>query len=87
MLVRHVVNKAIHDGVRIVLVVPLAVTAPQWHKLVLNSLVGNSDKYIRVRNASRRFRHWSAEDPREMAVFVCDFGRDSGRTGLSRGGA
>jgi len=73
VLARHVVNKAIQDGAMIVLVVPLAVTAPHWQKLLRASVVANSDRYLRVRNVSMSVSHSTADDPRELAVFMCDF--------------
>jgi len=73
VLARHVVNKAMQDGARIALVVPLAVTAPHWQKLLRASVVANPDRYLRVRNVSQSVLHSTADDPSELAVFVCDF--------------
>ena len=73
VLARHVVNKAMQDGARIVLVVPLAVTAPHWQKLLRASVVANADRYLRVRNVPMSVSHSTADDPSELAVFVCDF--------------
>ena len=56
-----------------VLVVPLAVTAPHWQKLRKYSLIDNADRYLRVKNARAGLRHGSADDPNELAVFACDF--------------
>lgn len=73
VLARRVVNKAMQDGARMVLVVPLAVTAPHWQKLRKYSLIDNADRYLRVKNARAGLRHGSADDPNELAVFACDF--------------
>ena len=73
VLARHVVNKAMQDGARMVLVVPLAVTAPHWQKLLRASVVNNAERYLRVRDVRASVRHVSADDPSELAVFVCDF--------------
>jgi hypothetical protein len=73
VMARKTVNKAMQDGARMALVVPLAVTAPHWQKLLRFSVVDNADRYLRVRNARASVRHGSPHDPNELAVFVCDF--------------
>jgi hypothetical protein len=78
VLARHVVNKAMQDGAKMILVVPLAVTSPQWQKLLRASVVNNADRYLRVRDVQASVRHGSADDPSELAVFLCDFGRNGG---------
>jgi hypothetical protein len=78
VLARHVVNKAMQDGAKMILVVPLAVTSPRWQKLLRASVVNNADRYLRVRNVRASVRHGSADDPSELAVFLCDFGRNGG---------
>ena len=48
-LTRAVVRKAVQEGEHIVLLVPLAVTSPQWHKLVESSVVQNQESFtIRI---------------------------------------
>ena len=84
-LVRPTVSKAMQDGARIVLVVPLAVTSPQWHKLMDASVLDCQEGFLRVRNVCKEVRLLGSEGPRELAVFVCDFGGPSRRTDLERG--
>lgn len=74
VLARHVINKASHDGARMVLVVPLAVTAPHWQRLLRASVVDTRERFLRVRNARAQLVHATADDPQELAVFFCDFG-------------
>lgn len=74
VLARKVVNKAMQDGAKMILVVPLAVTSPHWQKLLRASVLDNSERYLRVRDVSVNISHGSADDPSELAVFVCDFG-------------
>jgi len=82
VLARKVVNKAMQDGARnwprIVLVVPLAITAPHWQKLLKFSVVDNAERYLRVRHARSSVRHGSGHEPNELAVFMCDFGSAAG---------
>ena len=73
VLARRVVNKAMQDGARMVLVVPPAVTAEYWQKLRQHSVINNAERYLRVKNASRSLRQWSEDDPKDLAVFSCNF--------------
>ena len=75
-LIRHVVRKAMVDRAVCVLVVPVATTASHWPKLVRFSLLGGKeapDGYLRIRAPGGQLRHATGFDPKELAVFVCDF--------------
>jgi hypothetical protein len=75
-LIRHVVRKAMVDRAVCVLVVPVATTATHWPKLVRFSLLGGKeapDGYLRIRAPGGQLRHAASFDPKELAVFVCDF--------------
>ncbi len=65
------------DSVICVLVVPVvATTAQHWSKLIQYSLLDGRqapDGYLRVRGPGAQLRHASSFDPKELAVFVCDF--------------
>ena len=71
-LTRAVARKAVQDGARIVLLVPLALTSPQWHKLVESSVVKNQDRYIRIRDPELMLENAAGYVPRELALFLCD---------------
>ena len=80
-LIRHVVRKATVDSAVCVLVVPVATTASHWSKLVRHSLLSGReapDGYVRVRAPGAQLRHASSFDPKELAVFVCDFAQANG---------
>ena len=49
VLARQTANKAMQDGAKMILVVPLAVTSPHWQKLLRASVVANSERCMRVR--------------------------------------
>ena len=77
-LIRHFVKKAIADSMLCVVVVPVAITAPYWHKLVRTSVLDHKpavDGFYRVRNPSRALEHAGGAIPSELAVFACDFSR------------
>ena len=65
------------------LVVPVATTASHGSKLVRCSLLGGKeapDGYLRIRAPGGQLRHAASFDPKELAVFVCDFApADGGR--------
>ena len=93
-LIRHCVQKAIADRGLCVLVVPVAITASYWHKLVRASVLRGRpavDGFLRVRNAARSVLDSLGQMPAELAVFACDFSRLQPRDGLadlsSRAGA
>ena len=71
---RAALKKAISDGALAVIVLPLAVTNPFWHKLVRTSLVQNQDGYVRVKGAKAQLLQSVGHESRELAVFACDFG-------------
>jgi hypothetical protein len=88
-LVRPVVEKACVDRALCVLVVPVAILAPHWNKLLAASVLPRrapySDGFVRIRDPSRSVV-WpdtgSVTAPAELAVFACDFGRLSPRSSL-----
>jgi hypothetical protein len=85
-LIRHTVRKATADAALIVLVVPVAITAPHWHKLVACSVLEREpavDGFIRVRNPQRVLNHAMGYMPKELAVFACDFSRWNARADLA----
>jgi hypothetical protein len=68
------------------LVVPVATTAPHWTKLrlVRHSLLGGReppDGYLRIRAPAAQLRHATGFDPKELAIFVCDFAPAGGGRG------
>ena len=79
-LIRPAIRKAIADAARVVLVVPVAVTAPVWSKLVSCSLWPNSDGFLRIRNPQAVLSHAHQYAPKELAVFACDFSKLHPRT-------
>ena len=81
-LIRPAIRKATADAARVVLVVPVAVTAPLWSKLVSCSLWPNSDGFLRIRNPQAVLSHASQYAPKELAVFACDFSKLNPRTDL-----
>ncbi len=81
-LIRPTIRKAIADAARIVLVLPVAVTAPLWSKLVSCSIWPNSDGFLRIRNPQAVLFHASQYAPKELAVFACDFSKLRPRTDL-----
>jgi hypothetical protein len=77
-LLNRFVAKARADGVRAVVVTPLAVSAPYWTKLLRASVVGNTDGYIRVRRQQAASSDSDAAG--ELAVFALDFSPWSARS-------
>ena len=83
-LIRHVVRKAMVDRAVCMLVVPVATTASYWSKLVRYSLLGGKDApdgYLRIRAPGAQLQHAASYDPKELAVFVCDFAPADGGQG------
>lgn len=74
---RMALRKSIADGAKAIIVMPLAVTHPFWHKLVRASVVRNVDGYVRVKGLAARLSHAQSEGPRELALFACDFAATS----------
>ena len=84
-LVRHFIKKAVADAMLCVVVVPVAVTAPYWHKLVRTSLLELKpavDGFFRVRNPLKSVEGAPGALPSELAVFACDFSRLNPRADL-----
>ncbi len=71
-LINRFVAKAQVDGVRALLVVPLAVTAPHWTKLLRASVLSNDAGYVRLRPRQGAARGSDASI--SLAVFALDFG-------------
>ena len=85
-LIKPTVRKAIADAALCVLLVPVAVIAPYWHKLVKASVLSTkpaADGFVRIRNPRTALRFAGSFDPKELAVFVCDFSLLSPRTDLA----
>ena len=85
-LVRAVVAKACADRALCVLVVPVAILASYWHKLLAASVLPHrppfTDGFHRIRNPEPLLRAAHGLDTLELAVFACDFGRLDPRPGL-----
>ena len=86
-LVRPAVEKACVDRALCVLVVPVAILAPHWGRLLAASVLPRRspylDGFLRVRDPARSVV-WSGSSaaPAELAIFACDFGRLSPRPSL-----
>jgi hypothetical protein len=84
---RPAVEKACADRALCVLVVPVAILAPHWNKLLAASVLPRRapylDGFFRVRDPTRSVA-WSgsSDAPAELAVFACDFGHLSPRVSL-----
>ena len=74
-LLKRFVEKAVADRAVGILVAPLAVTSPVWHKLLKASVLPGRDKYLRIRHAGRFVAHAGGLSSPELAIFPCDFGR------------
>ena len=70
-LFKSFVAKARSDGIRAVVVTPLAVSAPYWSKLLRASVVDNDDGYIRIRKQT--IAPLDSDVAGELAVFALDF--------------
>ncbi len=85
-LVRATVEKACADRALCVLVVPVAILAPYWSKLLYASALPLGapfeEGFVRFRTPARHLRHPGDYAPSELAVFECDFGRLEPRLGL-----
>lgn len=68
------------------LVVPVAILAPYWSKLLYASALPLGapfvEGFVRFRSPARHLRHHGDYAPSELAVFACDFGRLEPRLGL-----
>jgi len=81
-LCRKFVRKAMADGIYAIIVVAVAITEPYWHKLVCNSVLPNDDGYIRIRRPENFLNHSEGYQPRELAIFACDFSRSQRRADI-----
>ena len=85
-LVRATVEKACGDRALCSLVVPVAILAPYWSKLLAASALPHvapyGDGFARIRSPGQHLRHAGSYAPTELAVFACDFSRLSPRVGL-----
>ena len=70
-LLNRFVAKARADGVRAILVTPLAVSAPYWPNLLRASVVPNADGYLRIRRQAAAPPDSDAAG--ELAIFAVDF--------------
>jgi hypothetical protein len=70
-LINRFVAKASADGVRAIVVVPLAVSAPYWNKLLRFSVTPNADGFLRSRRHQSAPPN-SAASP-DLAIFAVDF--------------
>jgi hypothetical protein len=75
-LLNTFVAKARADGVRTIVLAPLAVTAPYWHKLLRASIVPDPKGYHRVRSS---FALKDSDLPGQLALFAVDFANDTCR--------
>ena len=76
-LINCFVAKAQVDGVRALLVVPLAVTAPYWNKLLQASVLSNAAGYVRLK--PRQGAAGGSDASISLAVFAVDFGSRQSR--------
>ena len=85
-LVRATVEKACADRALCVLIVPVAILAPHWNKLLSASVLPRrapyADGFARIRDPARQLQRAGADVPAELAVFACDFGRLAPRADL-----
>ena len=87
-LVRATVEKAITDRALCILILPVAILAPYWSKLLRASVLPRAapyaDGFLRIRSPGACLLHAGGYAPGELAVFACDFGRLAPRPGLPR---
>jgi hypothetical protein len=85
-LVRAMVEKACADRALCVLLVPVAILAPHWGKLLADSVLPRgapyADGFCRVRDPASLLAWPDASAPAELAIFACDFSRLEPRAGL-----
>jgi hypothetical protein len=70
-LFNRFIAKAIADGVRAIVVMPLAVSAPYWTKLLRASVFPNEDGYVRV--SRQPYAPPDSDTAGELAIFAVDF--------------
>ena len=79
-------GKAVADAALRVLVVPVSITAPYWHLLLKASVLPAGpapDGFLRIRDPRTALGLAGSFDPKELAVFVCDFSWLSLRSDLA----
>ena len=85
-LVRVTVEKACADRALCILLVPVAVLAPHWGKLLAASVLPRTapyvDGFLRVKNPLQRVAWPDPHCAAELAIFACDFGRLQPRANL-----
>jgi hypothetical protein len=85
-LVRATLEKAMADRALCALLVPVAILAPHWSKLLAASVLPRrapyADGFLRVRDPSRVLSWPDPHGPAELALFVCDFSRLQPRAAL-----
>ena len=79
ILIRRFIAKARTDGVRGVIIVPLAVTSAYWPRLMSASLSINGQPFVRLRNPSDMLENADGFSSPSLAIFAVDFGPDSSR--------
>ena len=70
-IINRFMAKAAADGVRALVIVPLAITAPYWAKLLRSSVVANGAGYVRCRKMQSATPGSAAST--ELALFAVDF--------------
>ncbi len=85
-LVRATVEKACADRALCVLLVPVAILAPHWGKLLAASALPHRapyiDGFVRIRDPTRALSRPDPHGAAELAIFACDFGLLDPRAGL-----
>jgi len=74
-LIGTCISKARSDQVRGIFIVPAAVTAPYWGRLLAASLIRTNPGYISIAQAASVLRHTGSYGVQKLAVFVVDFRR------------
>ena len=85
VMLRPALAKAIADRARCILVVPVSIIVPHWHKLLAASVLSSMaypDGFLLVRRPLPLLLHVGSYRLSELAIFECDFGRLSPREGL-----
>ena len=73
VMLRPALAKAITDRARCILVVPVAIIAPHWHKLLAASVLSPlayPDGFLRVRRPLPLLLHAGSYRPTELAIFA-----------------
>jgi hypothetical protein len=80
LMAQPTVTKAIEDRALCILLVPVSILLPFWHKLLTASvlpLLAFPEGFLRIHKPAPLLRHAGTYAPQELrvAVFACDFGR------------